>query len=101
MMSVIARLPRNAGSRIGEAFSVFMGRADVLDLGDLEALGITPSSNYVSGFMDEEEVEECFDTKEISPQIERPTKYEAVTTPEGETVVIQKDSRVRRMRVRR
>lgn len=101
MLSILAKIPTCATSLLGEEYSVFMGRADILTATDLAALGIEVSDNYVRGFMDREEVSECFYWVTVAREVEKAPRYEVVEAEDGEKVTIQADTRVRRMRVRR
>lgn len=101
LISLVAEMPNYHGSLLGNNFCVFMGRADIVTAKDLAAIGIDIPKNYERGFMDEEEVEECFTRTVVAPETARAPRYEVVEAEDGEKVVLQADTRVRRMRVRR
>lgn len=101
LVSVTALLPRYHGSALGDRHSVFEGRADVLTVKDLPTVGIDPGSNYLRGFCNQEEIDECYSIRELWAAVAPAPRNTVVTSSTGEIVVLQADTRVRRMRVRK
>lgn len=100
-ISVLAHLPRDARNLIGDSICVFDGRADVLTLEELQALGIEPSPGYINGYMNPEEVEECFMVSVLQPEIEAAPTVVIVTNSSGEAVALKSTAVRRRMRIRK
>lgn len=101
LISVVGKMPTDARSRLYPERCVFTGRADVLTVDDAIAAGLEIPSGWLSAYMDEEEVEECFTVEEVSPAVSTRKSMKAVTNEAGEVVVMQEETRARRMRVRR
>jgi hypothetical protein len=70
MLSISATLPSAIESTITGKFLVFQGRGDILNVEELSTGGIIPPKNYISAYLDEEEVAECYTIAEMSPALE-------------------------------
>lgn len=101
LVSIAALLPVYHGSSLGTMHSVFEGRADILTRDDLVLSGIAPSENYLRGFCNQEEVDECYVINTVSAAVSAAPRFTVETSSTGEVVAIQADTRVRRMRVRK
>lgn len=101
LVQIIASLPAHANNRLGTALSVFEGRADVLLTAEVAALGIEFPRNFVKGFMNKEEVDECFEIVPIAAGTSPAPKFEILVNEAGEAVAIAVANTPRRMRIRR
>jgi hypothetical protein len=94
MLSIHANLPACPGSLHSNGFLAFQGRGDVLTEDDFEAHGISPNKNWCNGFLDEEEVAECFTVTVMSPELEGKKTFDVVEDRSGNTVrVLRKPAR--------
>ena len=99
---VKATLPHDPRSTLStNKHTVFAGAGDILTIEDLDKLGITPPGNFVSAFMDEDEIAECFDITVTSEAKSEPPIEETHETPEGRQVKLRIDRNPRRMRIRK
>lgn len=89
MLSVKANLPSAQESTLTGDFLVFQGRGDVLTAKEVNAQGIDVPKNYLKGFLDAEEVRECYTITVTSPQIQEKPRLETVKDVDGETVLIR------------
>ena len=81
--NISARLPTGRESICGDSFIAFSGMADILNVDQLGLLGIQVNRSYVSRFMDQEELGECFTISQLSREtIPRPS-LTAIETPAG------------------
>lgn len=101
LVHVLAKLPQHASNRIGSSVSIFMGRGDLLSSKEVRGLGVALPTSYVKSYMHPEEVEECFDLEELSPETSAKPVVELVTNRDGEVVALAVKPVQRRMRVRR
>lgn len=81
LLEVHAAMSGDRKSMFGQSFVVFRGRADVLELGQLESRGIDVDKSYKSNFMDEEELAESFRIEII----------EAAEVAEPPRIVVERD----------
>jgi hypothetical protein len=100
MLSINAKLPSAAEMTISSTFLVFQGRGDLLSLEDLSIHGIVPYKNFITAYMDDEEVGECYTVVETAPAIEGKPRYEKAETRDGELVVVASKP-ARRISIRR
>jgi len=100
MLSINATLPSAIESTISGGFLVFQGRGDILTPDDFATHNITPTKNYVNGFLDEEEVAECYTITETAPALEAKPSYDAMEDRDG-NVVITKARPKRKLSLRR
>lgn len=100
MYTVSADLPPARDSLLGNSFLVFQGRGDLIDVEELEGEGFEFTKNWKNAFLDPEEVAQCFDIRELAPQVEDRPRLEKVTNLSGETVSIRVSKPGRRIRVR-
>lgn len=100
LLSVNATLCADASATLTGDFLVFQGRGDVATARDLASYGIVVPKNYVNGFMDEEEVAECFTINTVAPQIAEKPRFEAAKDRDGEVVMVPQ-RRVRKLSIRR
>lgn len=89
LLGVWARLPSAVEATLAREFLVFQGRGDILTLQEVQDRGIAPPKNYKNGFMDPEEIEECYRIEVIAPPLEEKPRYERVQGREGESVVVR------------
>jgi hypothetical protein len=84
-VSIASVVPTHAHSVCGDRFNMFAGNADLLGSDDLEVAGIQPPSVYVQKFMQQEEINECFEITEMVPEAEPApaTRVIEVLTPSG------------------
>lgn len=81
--NIIAKVPLGRENICGDSFSVFAGMADIMNADELRAIGIEVNRSYVSRFMEEEELDECFQILQLSPgAMPRPVMTE-ISTPDG------------------
>ena len=101
LISLLAALPPSVESMLGDNIMAFQGRGDILSVDELRTLGIEVPRSYVSIYMDEDEVEERFSTREIaSATVERPTFVRVATTTGTKAQAVAADP-IRRVRLRR
>lgn len=99
---ITANIPPHARCTLtNHNFPVFSGNGDILTIEDLDAEGITPSGNYVSAFMDEEEVAEAYEVHIIAAAKSAKPKVEKIINDAGEEVRLNVSNPQRRMRIRR
>lgn len=87
MLSVNATLPSAIESIVSGGFLAFQGRGDVLKLEDLQAYGIVPPKNYINGFLNEDEVAECYTIGVMAPAIEAKPSFDRLEDKDGNTVL--------------
>lgn len=90
MVVIHAHLPSAIESTIQGDFIVFQGKADVLTLDELEMHGVTPHKNYINGFLDHEEVAECYTISQLAPGTEAKPTFDKVEDREGKVVLTKK-----------
>lgn len=95
---ISAHLP--PGGRIA-THPVFIGNGDIIGLDELAVAGITPNRNYVSSFMNEEELGEVFAVQKAAEGKTPAPRLEMVVNSEGEAIALNTAVPSRRMRVRR
>lgn len=89
LLSVSAILPSAIEATTTGGFLVFQGRGDILKVDELEAYGIEPPKNYIRGFLDAEEVAECYTVKETAPALEDKPSFEVQEDATGEKVLLR------------
>lgn len=99
--SIIASVPVDDTTIIGDSWQMFSGPADILNVAELKLLGIDVPRGYVSRYMDEEELSECYRIVQTSPESQPRPAITAIATPEGVEMreVVQAPSR--RLHIRR
>lgn len=100
-LNVIAKLPHGLDSQLGDTFSVFMGRADILSPDEAKIFKIEIPNRFVQTFFDPEQVGECFTIEEVQPERSPPPTYALVNTSHGVEVRALATAPTRRMRIRR
>lgn len=101
-MLVTCHIPHNGKCTLASHdHIVFSGRGDILSLDDLEALGMAPHSGYVSSFMDEEELAECYAIQVVSPEVAPAPVAEVHIAASGDKIVLNVATPMRRVRIRR
>jgi hypothetical protein len=74
LISVIARMPVGRENKVGDRFTMFVGRGDVMDAAELEVLGIHVPHRYQQGYMDATELGEIYELNELAPELnQRPS----------------------------
>lgn len=86
MLAINANIPSAVGSLQRGGFLTFQGRGDILMAEDLEGYGIVPPNNWINGFMDEEEVAECYTITVMAPALEGKPSFEIVEDRDGNAV---------------
>lgn len=101
MRQIMLRVPIAPGSFLGNNFVALSGRFDVLDLADLNKLGITPHSGMVNGFMNQDEVDELFYINTLAQELSPAPEIVMVEDVDGnETAVFTAPTPKRRIRIR-
>ena len=100
MLVVNASIPIHRESLIGTSHLVFQGRGDLMSLDDLAESGSTPTNGWIQGFMDSEEIIQCFDIRELDSEQAPAPKLERIVNMSGNTVTLQSAIPSRRIRVR-
>ncbi len=100
MLTVNATLPSAVESTITGGFLVFQGRGDILTEDDFGTYGIKPPRSYINGFLDEEEVAECYTISEMAPALAEKPTYDSVEDRDG-NVVLTKARPKRKLSLRR
>lgn len=99
LIKIDARLIPNNNS-VYNAVPVFTGKADILSREELPEYGIQLLGNYMSNYMDEEELEEIFAIAEIVKGNQKPEMVSS-TAPDGKVVMVPvAGENRRRVRVR-
>lgn len=99
---VTASIPHDAKCTLNSHnHVVFSGYGDVLTEDDLEAEGLEISKNYRNAFMNQEEVDECFNVQVLRPPIATAPHLETHVAEDGSKVVLKMEKSIRRMRIRR
>lgn len=97
-LSISVKVPTHADMVCGDRHTVFAGHADMLGSEELEAAGIVPPPVYVAKFMQEEEINECFEIVQMVEEAEpapEPRTIEVIT-PRGVEQRVVESSPVRR-----
>lgn len=80
---VIAKVPTGHDNICGDSFRVFSGCADVLNAEELKLLGLEVGRGYISRYMDEEELEECYRIVQVGRETQPRPAISAIATPTG------------------
>lgn len=98
---VYSQLCPNPRATIDSSLPMFIGRADILSLEELEdEYGIVPARHFVTSYMNLEEIDELFDIRETAPQIAAAPVIETATKADGETIQLVHTRRARRMKLK-
>lgn len=101
-MLITANIPSDPRSTLGTSqHTVFAGSGDILTLEELNSAGIELNKNFISAFMDPEELAECYNITVTHTATSAPPVEEVHTTPTGGEVTLRIAKTPRRMRVRR
>lgn len=100
-INVIAYLPTGPDNFIGDRFSVFRGRADILSVDEAKVLRVEMGAGYVNRFFDADDIDRCFDVYQIQPETRPRPEVALVHTATGLQVRETPVEPTRRMRVRR
>lgn len=87
MLTVTATLPSAIESVIAGGFLAFQGRADILDLDELALYDVHPPKNYVNGFLNAEEVAECYTVATMAPESASRPSFEQIEDRYGNVVL--------------
>lgn len=99
--AISAAIPAFRDSKInGNSFVVFQGRADIVGLDELEEMGIKPTRSWAEAFMNAEELEKCYDIRELSGELAPKPKIEVATSLSGKQVTLNVAQAARRVKVR-
>lgn len=86
---------------LGRRLEAFQGRGDLLSLDQMTALGYQVPRKFVDTYLQEEEIEELFDTETIGQGSVPTPEFATVATEDGLKVVAMAREPARRIRVRR
>ena len=100
MLAINAAIPVNRASNVGTSHLVFQGRGDLMSLDELEEAGSVPTKGWIEGFMEPDEIAQCFDIREMDGEQAPKPKLERITNLSGEEVTLQSAQPSRRIRVR-
>lgn len=100
LVSIEARLPLGRDNVLGESFTLFRANADILGVEDLDILGIEPSDNFKDRFMNDEEIDECFNVQVLMDGLVPKPRAEEVVSPEGVIMRALPQAPRRKMRIR-
>ena len=81
--NVVAKVPTGQDNICGDSFTLFSGSADIMNADELALLGIQVNRSYVSRFMDDEELEECFQIVQLARETVARPSLTAISTPDG------------------
>lgn len=94
-------LPTGTESILGDRHIAFVGSGDILSLEELKAISIEVPRSWVSGYMQQDEIDELFVVEELNKGSgPRPTFVRIATSKGVEVRAVQAEP-VRRMRIRR
>ncbi len=100
-LMIRSTLPTGPEGVLGSNLIAFAGNADVLTREELRALGYEIPRGWVSGYMQEDEINELFTVDElVRGTAPRPT-FMRVATSSGVSVLAVQAERPRRLRIRR
>lgn len=94
-------LPTGEQSVLGDKHIVFVGSGDVLSVDELKALGYEIPRSWVSGYMQQEEIDELFEVDELNKGSGPRPSFVRIATSNGVEVRAVQAEPVRRMRIRR
>lgn len=83
LYNVIARVPTGHDNLCGDAFLVFSGNADIMNPAELKLAGYEINRGYISRYMDEEELSECYRILKVGGETAPRPAIEAIATPTG------------------
>lgn len=73
MHNIVAYVPTGHENICGDRFIMFSGMADIMNIEELQAVGIEVNRSYASKYMEMEEIDECFEIQQLArATIERP-----------------------------
>lgn len=99
--NVLAKVPLGAENICGDSFVIFSGTGDIMNADELLERGIEVQRSYVSRFMDEEELGECFILNRLAPESIKRPELVTIATPDGTKLVEVSQAPTRRMVFRR
>lgn len=100
LINVAAYIPANNSVLAPTTASSFIGRGDILQVGDLTEADILPRPRFIEAFCNQEEIEECFDVTVVDQGTPAPNYIRAVNR-RGKEVVLVEQPMIRRMRIRK
>ena len=93
--SIAFKVPMEQQNRIGATALAFEGTGDIMSADELQALGLTVPGSYVNKFMQDEEVDECFELRKLREETSpRPSLIAVVDN--GVTKVVEAPSAPKR-----
>lgn len=103
LIVVNAKVPTGTESKLpSDMFMMFTGRGDIMNAEELQVLGVKVPRSYQSNFMDAEELDECYDVREMAPEMApRPSIARIATHDNGTRLVEVPTARRRRLIIRR
>lgn len=81
--NIIATVPTGRENVCGDRFSMFTGMADIMNVDELGAVGVEVNRSYASRFMDNEELDECFQIVQLSKATAERPVLTAISTTDG------------------
>lgn len=101
LISIMLELPQAPESLLGQRIAVFQGFADIVSPDELRALGIDVPRNYISRYLQADEIDELYTLNELRQQVTPPPSFVVVTTREGTKTKAVAAEQPRRIRLRR
>lgn len=83
LINVEAVLPHGPDSRLGSRFCVFRGCADILSPDEAKLYQIATPHTVIDKYFDLDQVEECFDLKEIAQEVRPRPDVQLIATATG------------------
>ena len=98
---VDAKVPTGPENIHGDRFMVFQGYADIMNEHELTVMGITAGSQFRDRYMQTEELEECFEIRQLAGATQAKPTLTAIATPEGVKMTVMQPEPSRRLKFRR
>lgn len=101
LLCVEAMMPTGNDNVLGDRFTMFAGRGDIMDAEELKVLGIEVPHRWQVAYMNPTELEECFIVRELIPGVTPKPTIARVASADGVKLVEVPVQAKRRMRLRR
>jgi hypothetical protein len=101
LIAINCRLPVDRANYFGETACLFTGRADIMSVDEVEALGLRIPRSFVERFCEMDEIQQLFDIIEVAPEVIARPSIIAVVTPTGTEVREVSAAPVRRIKIRK
>jgi len=100
-LNIIGKLPLGHDNLIGDRYSIFRGRADILSPDEVEVFRIKIPTGFVNNYFTMEEINDLFDIHELAPAIVERPEVALVSTAQGLVTKELAPIPTRRMRLRK